>query len=380
MKLLVDGVCFQLARGEISRIWTGLLSRLARHPELEIVLLDRGNAPSIEGVQAISFPSYTGAFTAGDSFFVDHFCQDLKIDVFASSFYTTPIAVPSILLVYDTEWESSSGEAATRAAQEKETAIFHANQILCFSKSMKADLARFYGLQDDRVTVVPLHVDEAVFRPRDAKEINALKARLGLPYDYFLISRGPSEIVRSLHDDPLFEAALTASDAEFVVLSSGERMERQGRFQASSKVMELGPALTDQELAYVYAGASALIHSGRVGTSLPIVEAMACGCPVITTSLGAPREAGGDAALILPDASNFNVASAMAMVQEGNRRHELISKGLKQAAGFRRDMMENAFLDSLKKAKDESETPAAKEFFAQWQKLRSLQNEVDVGA
>ena len=82
MKLVVDGVFFQLTNTGIARVWSSILPRLACYPDMEIVLLDRGNCPSIDRVQRINFPSYTmNAYTAADSLLIDDYCQELGADV-----------------------------------------------------------------------------------------------------------------------------------------------------------------------------------------------------------------------------------------------------------------------------------------------------------
>src|SRR4051794_40158091 len=102
MKLLVDGVFFQLARTGIARVWSEVLPKLALKADLEITLLDRGGAPRFDGIRVIEFPSYSMASnSAADSFLVETFCKDLGVDVFTSTYYTTPVTIPSVLMVYD---------------------------------------------------------------------------------------------------------------------------------------------------------------------------------------------------------------------------------------------------------------------------------------
>src|SRR6202034_2906063 len=102
MKLLVDGVFFQLARTGIARVWSSILPRLVNFAGLEIVMLDRGNCPPIAGIQRVEFPSYMmHSNTSADSLLLEQYCRELGADVFMSTYYTTPVAIPSVLLIYD---------------------------------------------------------------------------------------------------------------------------------------------------------------------------------------------------------------------------------------------------------------------------------------
>ena len=102
MRLLVDGVFYEIDRTGIARVWSSILPRLARYAGLDIVMLDRGNCPSIAGIEKVDFPTYrTHAYTAADSLLIDEVCKELRIDVFTSTYYTTPLTIPSVLVVHD---------------------------------------------------------------------------------------------------------------------------------------------------------------------------------------------------------------------------------------------------------------------------------------
>src|SRR5690242_7858171 len=101
MKVLVDGVFFQLANSGIARIWATILPKLAQTPGIEIVMLDRGGSPEIPKITKLDFPSYRGANSAADSFLIEKVAQHFEADVFVSTYYTSPISTPSVLMVYD---------------------------------------------------------------------------------------------------------------------------------------------------------------------------------------------------------------------------------------------------------------------------------------
>ena len=80
-----------------------------------------------------------------------------------------------------------------------------------------------------------------------------------------------------------------------------------------------------------------LYPSEYEGFGLPVVEAMACGCPVVTLRRGALLESGGDAALFLDAADPDSLASAMnRLADDPAARAESVARGLAQAARFGR--------------------------------------------
>ena len=97
MKVVVDGVIFQVAFAGIARVWRSILPRLANCADIDMTVLDRCGSPSIDGVEKIGFPSYTWSNTAADSLLLDQVCRDLGADVFLSTYYTSPVSVPSVL-------------------------------------------------------------------------------------------------------------------------------------------------------------------------------------------------------------------------------------------------------------------------------------------
>jgi glycosyltransferase involved in cell wall biosynthesis len=89
----------------------------------------------------------------------------------------------------------------------------------------------------------------------------------------------------------------------------------------------------DDELAALYRGARCLVFPSLYeGFGLPILEAMACGTPVVTNGAGATAEVAGGAA-VLVDARDAE-AIAAGMTEAGARRDELVALGLERARGF----------------------------------------------
>ncbi|HFU6560753.1 TPA: glycosyltransferase family 4 protein [Raoultella ornithinolytica] len=103
-------------------------------------------------------------------------------------------------------------------------------------------------------------------------------------------------------------------------------------FNAENRVSFLG-RLTDKELASVYAGAEMLLFPSLYeGFGLPVVEAMSCGTPVVTSSTSSLAEIAGGAACLINPESILSIQKGIEKVFfDESYRNELISKGLIQA-------------------------------------------------
>jgi glycosyltransferase involved in cell wall biosynthesis len=93
--------------------------------------------------------------------------------------------------------------------------------------------------------------------------------------------------------------------------------------------------LSDEELQCAYSGAVALVYPSRYeGFGLPVLEAMACSCPVITCHNSSIPEVGGEAAIYVDPDDVAGMCRALLTVQEPTTRGDRIARGLAQAKNF----------------------------------------------
>jgi hypothetical protein len=121
---------------------------------------------------------------------------------------------------------------------------------------------------------------------------------------------------------------------EIVCTGSGGFLEAEFRACTSGSVVHM-LQLSDEELIAAYSGAVALIYPSHYeGFGLPVLEAIACGCPVITCPNASIPEVAGSAALYVKDDDVNGLANALCEVQKPDVRQSLIAKGLAQAKKF----------------------------------------------
>jgi glycosyltransferase involved in cell wall biosynthesis len=214
-----------------------------------------------------------------------------------------------------------------------------ADAVIAPSNATKRNLVHHLGLPDERVAVVYEGVDHAVFHPTDRRVFPA-------PYVLFVGSEHPRKNLASLFRalarlkrEPRFR------DVKLVKLGAPGGREAAFREQTLAALRSSGLARDDvlfaervatEDLVAYYAGAECLVlPSLHDGFGLPVLEAMACGCPVVVSNVTALPEVVGDAGLLVdptdPQAIGDAVAAAVA---DRGLRDDLRRRGLARAAGF----------------------------------------------
>jgi glycosyltransferase involved in cell wall biosynthesis len=384
MRVLIDGVFFQLASsGGIARVWSSLLKEIVQDPALSLFMLDRGGCPIIPGVSLIAFPSYTMSYTAMDSLLIQEFCDRYEIDVFASTYYTTAVTSPQVQVVYDMIPEAMGFDLSARVWKEKQLALSYASYFACISSNTREDLCKFSpSIGHSRTAITYCGVDPEVLNSSARQNVDALRSKYGLKESWFLFVGSRVQNKGYKNARLFFEAIRNEKTADFdVVCVGGEpTIEPEWLREAPPQVRILRLDLPDEELSAAYAGAIALVYPSLYeGFGMPVVEAMASGCPVITTRYGSLHEVTGDAALIISGDDCRELLEAMDCIRTPAIRQPLIEAGYAQAAKFRWGDAAEHLTRLLRLADAERYDEKAIAFHRHWKKLRLAQAEVDVG-
>ena len=387
IRLLVDGLFFQTANTGISRVWHSILPELA--VRFETVLLDRGNAPTVDGVTTLPFAAFVGGKdslggglspTAAESIAIEELCRLHGIDVFASTYYSTPLSTPTLALVHDMIPELMGWDLSQREWQEKELAILMSRGTVCVSANTRTDLLRLYPeIDPERVTVAYCGVDHGTFQPRDGAEVARWREANRLEGPYLMMvgtrmhKRGYKNVSHALE-------ALSGMPArtDLTVLCTGGEPEPPHLRMGGRPVRTLRLSLTDEELALAYSGAEGLVYPSLYeGFGMPVIEAMACGCPVVTTSHGSLAEVAGDAALLVSGHDVEETRAALTALRDPATRARLSAAGLARASEFHWGRMATQIGDRLEAIALEGRQGVHSAFLSEWARLRRIQAEVD---
>lgn len=222
-------------------------------------------------------------------------------------------------------------------------ALERASAIVTISEFTKLELQRLYGVDADRITVVPCAVDPARFRPLDSATIDAVRSKYGLPVGYVL-SVGTLEPrknqVRLLQAHGKLPEALRRSHPLVLVGGQGwQDTEILGALEQATRagvpVMRLG-YVAEEDLPALYGGASLLAFPSLYeGFGLPVLEAMGCGTPVVTSDRSSLPEVAGDAALLIDPTDVDALAGGLErLLSEPDLVASLVSRGQERVASY----------------------------------------------
>ncbi len=214
-----------------------------------------------------------------------------------------------------------------------------ASRIVTISKQSKRDIVKMLHVSPDKVTVTYLAA-ATVFRPVAAKTIMEIKSRYNL--DSFILTVGSLEPRKNIIRLLQAYALIPELHARYPLVHVGPRgwlnadipkeVERLG---LHDRVRFLG-YVSAQELAALYNAASLFVYPSLYeGFGLPVIEAMSCGCPVVTSNLSSLPEVAGDAGLLVDPYNVKAIAQAIERVlMDRQLADSMQSKGLERAGMF----------------------------------------------
>lgn len=353
--IIIDGIFFQLSQNGIARVWKSLLEEWVNQEfSKHIIVLDRaGTAPKIPGIRYLTVPAYSYNDTDADRQMLQQVCNEEGTELFISTYYTTPIDTPSVFMAYDMIPELLGEELNIPMWQEKHYGINHASAYISISENTARDLIELFpNVSSELVTVTPCGIQN-IFSPANYEEINQFKAKYNISKPYFILV-GDRVGVNGYKNTSLFFNAFSqipnSQDFEIVCVGSQSILEPQLRAYVPDATVHL-LKLDDNELRISYSGAIALVYPSKYeGFGLPILEAMACGCPVITCPNGSIPEVGEEAVLYVDSDDVNELINKLLDVQQLEVRQSLIAAGLKQAKKFSWSSMAKQVSTALLKA------------------------------
>lgn len=267
-------------------------------------------------------------------------------------------ARPSVVTIHDLGYLAFPEAHTARRRLELDLttrwSLRAAQQVIAISQATRADLIRTYGADPSRIQVVH-HGLSTAFQPvDDPAQVAATCARYNLlvpgtnqirPYLLYLGTIQPRKNLVRLLD--AFARALPhleqpgVSGPPLLVLAGqrgwlSDAIEQRVAEHDLGELVRFPGYVPDGDLNALLTGATAfLFPSLYEGFGMPVLEAMACGAPVLTSTSSALPEVAGDAALLVnPTATEAMAAGIVQLVQDAPLRSSLRERGFARAATF----------------------------------------------
>ncbi|MGA2587513.1 MAG: glycosyltransferase family 1 protein [Candidatus Aminicenantales bacterium] len=223
-------------------------------------------------------------------------------------------------------------------------ALRRASRVVVISECVKWELQKAYDVPADKIAVITPAVDHAAFRPDIPAEVRAAvreKYGLGGGYIFSLSTLEPRK-----NFPRLIEAySLLPGDAQTrlpLVVAGGSGWKNEEiyatirRLGLEKKIKFLGYISEMDRAPLMREAALFVLPSLYEGFGMPVLEAMACGTPVVTSARGAIPEIGGDAVVYADPLRAESIARSITTVLEDrDLRTRLSASGISRAASFR---------------------------------------------
>ncbi len=218
-------------------------------------------------------------------------------------------------------------------------AVESADQVIAVSHSTKRDLLELLSVDPEKITVVHSGVSPEC-RPLEAAELEAWRQELELP-DRFILFVGTMEPRKNLPTLLRAFARVWKAHRVPLVVVGGQGWLNQELYRVreelglGDEVRFVGSVEASRLVYYYNCAACLVLPSLYEGFGHPVLEAMACGTPVIASNVSSLPEIVGEAALLVAPDDVEGLAAAMGrLLADGGLRQRLIGLGLRRASLF----------------------------------------------
>lgn len=280
-----------------------------------------------------------------------------RVDLLYAPANTAPLIIPAptrlVLTIHDAMFLLPSSQLPTspslyqRLGRAYRAAIVprvahHADRVTTVSSFSGDDLAQRLGLKRSSISVVYESANPVFYSTNDRSALDAVRDRLRLPRSFVLALGAVDPRKNTAAVLEAFALARPSMAEQWGLVVTG--LSGSFREQVVAQAQRLGIAdvlvplgfVTEEELAALYNLAELLLYPSLYeGFGLPIIEAMACGTPVISSALTSIPEVAGDAALLVEPTDISAIAEALiSLLNQPSRREELRQRGFAQIQAF----------------------------------------------
>lgn len=349
--VLIDGLIYRIQRfGGISRYFTENLIRLGNDDKIKIIL----HVPSYyqASLPKTDYIFHIKDFNARPKRIFEPIMQSISKQriklynptIFHSTYYSAPYwsGLKNVVTVHDFIHEKYEAFLGTdHYTVSKKNIIENADAIIAVSNNTKKDILTYTEAKEEKISVIYHGVSNLFLNNKPLpSEIDDFRRfnKIEQPFWLYVGNRGKYKnfgtllraFVRyaSANDDLLVavggEPILESWEMDLLIKNNLEKRLRLFHF------------FNDNKLRITYAAAQALIFpSLEEGFGIPLLEAMACGTPIIASDIAVFREIAGDAAYYFNPHDEIELYEAMFKVKSSNLiKNELVNNGYKRVSMF----------------------------------------------
>jgi glycosyltransferase involved in cell wall biosynthesis len=352
-RVLVDATAVPADRGGVGRYVDGLVSALSVMDANLAIVCQRADAeryarmaPHADVVAGPAAIAHRPARLAWEQTGLPLVAQQVMAEVVHAPHYTMPLRVgrPVVVTIHDVTFfttpEQHTQVKGTFYRSATRTALRRASRVIVPSKATRDELVRVLEADPTKIDVAYHGVDQDVFHvPTDADKAR-VAARLGLhgPYIAFLGQLEPRKNVPNLVR-AWVKAVHWRDEPPALVLAGGSGWDEDvdaAIAEVPSHLRVLRPGyLRFADLPGYLGGATVCAYpSHGEGFGLPVLEAMACGTPVLTTHRLSLPEVGGDAVAYTEPGVDEIAEALSTLLDDEARRQALAAAALTRAREF----------------------------------------------
>ncbi|MDD5760898.1 MAG: glycosyltransferase family 1 protein [bacterium] len=238
--------------------------------------------------------------------------------------------------------------------------INNSEHIITISESSKRDIVKHYNINPDKVSIIYPAIDHNKYTKEQQQAIEKIKINCGIKNDYLLFVGNiepRKNLVGIIKAYMKLDSGLRNKTSLLIVGGSGwlnkEILKMIAGYQSKGADIIL-PAkyINDDELPALYSGADLfLFPSHYEGFGIPLLEAMACGTPIVTSPNSSLPEVAGDAAYYVNPNDPVDIAAGITRVlRDEVLRRSLVEKGLKRVRQFTWRNSAEKFHELIKKS------------------------------
>jgi glycosyltransferase involved in cell wall biosynthesis len=265
--------------------------------------------------------------------------NDVK-GIWHSTYYTMlkqwdgPIVVTIADMIYERFAHLFTGAMNDQIREQKGRCVRGADAILCISETTKREAAEFYGIDAAKIHVTPLAYNEEVFGLRSGE---GHRSEMGVGKPFLLYVGGRTHYKNFAGLLRAYSVWSRRKEVALVVVGhawlKGER--RLLAELGIDKGVHLFTDVDDESLCYLYNKAVAFIYPSLYeGFGIPLLEAMACGCPVIASRIPSTVEVAGNCPIYFEPTDKEQLLGGLDAALRKGRESEHVRSGLERVRQY----------------------------------------------